>query len=78
MAKPNIVLRYGFWGGAAHWAKLIVELDRRGYNSLHAEEHLLISLADDAERTGKKMVRRIDDPVLRVGHSYGGDHHQGR
>ena len=26
--KPSIVLVHGFWGGAAHWAKVIVELER--------------------------------------------------
>ena len=69
--KPNIVLVHGFWGGAAHWAKVIVELNRRGYDSLHAVENPLTSLADDAERT-QKMVKQIDGPVLLVGHSYGG------
>ena len=24
--KPNIVLVHGFWGGAAHWGKVIVGL----------------------------------------------------
>lgn len=24
MKKPSIVLVHGFWGGAAHWAKVIV------------------------------------------------------
>ncbi|APA99672.1 alpha/beta hydrolase [Nocardia seriolae] len=69
--KPAIVLVHGFWGGAAHWAKLIVELRRRGYESLHAVENPLTSLADDAERT-RKMVCQIAGPVLLVGHSYGG------
>jgi pimeloyl-ACP methyl ester carboxylesterase len=69
--KPSIVLVHGFWGGAAHWAKVIVELDRRGYDSLHAVENPLTSLADDAERT-QKMVKQVDGPVLLVGHSYGG------
>ena len=23
--KPTIVLVHGFWGGAAHWSKVIVE-----------------------------------------------------
>jgi GNAT superfamily N-acetyltransferase len=27
--KPTVVLVHGFWGGAAHWAKVIVELRRR-------------------------------------------------
>jgi len=70
-STPSIVLVHGFWGGAAHWSKVIVELDRRGYGSLHAVENPLTSLADDAERT-RKMVKQVDGPVLLVGHSYGG------
>jgi len=66
--KPAIVLVHGFWGGAAHWGPLILELRRRGYDDLHAVENPLTSLADDAERT-QKMVRQIDGPVLLVGHS---------
>ncbi|UGT42782.1 alpha/beta hydrolase [Nocardia yamanashiensis] len=69
--KPAIVLVHGFWGGAAHWAKVIVELRQRGYGDLHAVENPLTSLADDAERT-RKMVAQVDGPVLLVGHSYGG------
>ncbi|PSR69106.1 alpha/beta hydrolase [Nocardia sp. MDA0666] len=69
--KPAIVLVHGFWGGAAHWAKVIVELNKRGYTDLHAVENPLTSLAEDAERT-RKMVKQIDGPVLLVGHSYGG------
>ena len=69
--KPSIVLVHGFWGGAAHWAKVILELSGRGYQSLHAVENPLTSLADDVERT-QKMVKQIDGPVLLVGHSYGG------
>ena len=71
MSKPSIVLVHGFWGGAAHWAKVIVELDQRGYDSLHAVENPLTSVPDDAERT-QKMIKQIDGPVLLVGHSYGG------
>ncbi|MFI2733692.1 alpha/beta hydrolase [Streptomyces sp. NPDC018711] len=69
--KPTIVLVHGFWGGAAHWAKVIVELDKRGYDRIHAVENPLTSLADDAERT-RKMVEQVDGPVVLVGHSYGG------
>lgn len=69
--KPSIVLVHGFWGGAAHWSKVIVELHNRGYDKLHAVENPLTSLADDAERT-RKMVQQIEGPVLLVGHSYGG------
>ncbi|MFE2041793.1 alpha/beta hydrolase [Streptomyces sp. NPDC059477] len=69
--KPAIVLVHGFWGGAAHWSKVITELHRRRFTSLHAVEVPLTSLAEDAERT-RKMVRQIDGPVVLVGHSYGG------
>lgn len=69
--KPTIVLVHGFWGGAAHWGKVIVELIRKGYTALHAVEMPLTSLADDAERT-RKMIAQQSGPVLLVGHSYGG------
>ncbi|EJL58641.1 putative hydrolase or acyltransferase of alpha/beta superfamily [Rhizobium sp. CF122] len=69
--KPTIILVHGFWGGAAHWGKVILELTRRGYQSIHAVELPLTSLAEDAERT-RKMVAQQKGPVLLVGHSYGG------
>ncbi len=69
--KPTIVLVHGFWGGAAHWAKVIVRLSALGHSNIHAVENPLTSLADDAART-RKMVAQVDGPVLLVGHSYGG------
>jgi len=68
---PAIVLVHGFWGGAAHWTKVITNLARKGHSSLHAVELPLTSLADDAERT-RKMIAQRAGPVLLVGHSYGG------
>ncbi|MBY5610476.1 alpha/beta hydrolase [Rhizobium leguminosarum] len=69
--KPTIILVHGFWGGAAHWGKVILELAHRGYQSIRAVELPLTSLAEDAERT-RKMVAQQKGPVLLVGHSYGG------
>ncbi|MFJ4195752.1 alpha/beta hydrolase [Pseudomonas sp. NPDC089534] len=69
--KPTIILVHGFWGGAAHWAKVIIELTRKGYTDIRAVEMPLTSLADDAERT-RKMIAQQSGPVLLVGHSYGG------
>lgn len=69
--KPTVVLVHGFWGGAAHWSNVITELSRKGYDSIHAVELPLTSLADDAERS-RKMVAQQGGPVLLVGHSYGG------
>src|SRR5262245_25988269 len=37
-SKPTIILVHGFWGGAAHWSKVIVELTKMGYGSIHAVE----------------------------------------
>lgn len=71
MNKPAVVLVHGFWGGAAHWAQLILELRRLGYQDIRAVENPLTSLADDAERT-RKMVAQIEGPVILAGHSYGG------
>lgn len=71
MSKPTVVLVHGFWGGAAHWSKVIVELSRMGYTDIRAVENPLTSLADDAERT-RKMVAQVNGPVVLVGHSYGG------
>jgi pimeloyl-ACP methyl ester carboxylesterase len=70
-SKPSIVLVHGFWGGAAHWSKVIIQLSKMGYGSVSAVENPLTSLADDAERT-RKMVAQQKGPVLLVGHSYGG------
>jgi len=69
--KPVIVLVHGFWGGAAHWNKVIVELLRLGHTHIRAVEMPLTSLAEDAERT-RKLVAQQKGPVLLVGHSYGG------
>lgn len=69
--KPTIILVHGFWGGAAHWSRVIIELSHRGFTSLQAVELPLTSLADDVERT-KKMIAQIDGDVILVGHSYGG------
>lgn len=69
--NPTIVLVHGFWGGAAHWSKVIVQLSKMGYGDIHAVENPLTSLADDAERT-RKMIAQQSGPVVLVGHSYGG------
>lgn len=71
MSKPTIVLVHGFWGGATHWANVILELKKLGYTDIRAVENPLTSLADDAERT-RKMLAQVAGPVVLVGHSYGG------
>jgi pimeloyl-ACP methyl ester carboxylesterase len=61
----------GGWGGAAHWAKVIIQLSAMGYDSIAAVENPLVSLANDADRT-RKMIAQQKGPVVLVGHSYGG------
>lgn len=69
--KPTIVLVHGFWGGAAHWHNVIVELSKLGHDRIRAVELPLTSLSDDAERA-RKLVAQQQGQVLLVGHSYGG------
>jgi pimeloyl-ACP methyl ester carboxylesterase len=69
--RPSIIFVHGFWGGAAHWSKVIMALAPKAYSSLHAVDLPLTSLADDAART-RKMIAQRAGPVLLVGHSYGG------
>lgn len=71
MSKPTVILVHGFWGGAAHWGKVILALSKRGYADIRAVENPLTSLADDAERT-RKMIAQVNGPVVLAGHSYGG------
>lgn len=68
---PAIILVHGFWGGAAHWAKVIPRLAAKGHDRLFAVENPLTSLRDDAERT-TRMIAQQQGSVLLVGHSYGG------
>jgi pimeloyl-ACP methyl ester carboxylesterase len=72
MPRPTIILVHGFWGGAAHWTKVILELSRMGYDDIHAVDNPLASLADDAARTGRLIAKHPRDSVILVGHSYGG------
>jgi len=69
--QASIILVHGFWGGAAHWSKVILGLSRLGHKSVMAVENPLTSLTDDAGRT-RKMIAQQKQPVILVGHSYGG------
>jgi pimeloyl-ACP methyl ester carboxylesterase len=71
MSKLAILLVHGFWGGAAHWGKVIPELHKRGYTDLSAVENSLVTVAGDAART-QQMIAQQPGKVLLVGHSYGG------
>lgn len=72
MSKDTvIILVHGFWGGAAHWSKVIQALDHQGYRNVRAIELSLMSFGEDVSRL-QKMIRQQKGEVLLVGHSYGG------
>ncbi|HDR2353299.1 TPA: alpha/beta hydrolase [Enterobacter roggenkampii] len=66
-----IILVHGFWGGAAHWSKVIRELDKKGHRKVRAIELPLTSFEDDVTRL-QKMIKQQEGKVILVGHSYGG------
>jgi pimeloyl-ACP methyl ester carboxylesterase len=75
---PPIVLIHGAWHGAWCFAALQAELDRRGLASYaidlpgHGGSALpLGDLHGDADHV-VEVLRRIGEPVVLVGHSYGG------
>ena len=72
MAYPAIILVHGFWGGAAHWSKVIPALDTLGHTALEAVEMPLTSFADDVGRV-TKMIAQHDGPVGLVGGQALGD-----
>jgi hypothetical protein len=62
--RPVIVLVHGFWGGAAHWSKVIVELGRMGYQSLRAVENPLTSLADGADHSPNTVDTSLKTAIV--------------
>ena len=68
--KPSIVLVHGAFADASGWSKLIPILEHDGYY-VTAVQIPLTSLADDIATT-KRVLDAQKDPVVVVGHSYGG------
>lgn len=71
-AEPikNIVLVHGAFADGSGWRAVTEILERDGY-SVSIVQHPETSLADDAAAT-KRMIERVNAPLLLVGHSYGG------
>ena len=68
--KPSIVLVHGAFADASGWAKIIPILEHDGYY-VTAVQIPLTSLGDDIATT-KRVLDAQKDPVVVVGHSYGG------
>lgn len=68
--KPTIVLVHGAFAESSSWNSVIAELGRDGYTAVAAANPLR-GVASDAAAVAA-IVRSISDPVVLVGHSYGG------
>ena len=68
--KPSIVFCHGLWADGSCFSKLIVPLQAEGYECI-AAQYGLNSTAEDVELT-KATIGRVSNPVILVGHSYGG------
>jgi pimeloyl-ACP methyl ester carboxylesterase len=71
-AEPikNVVLVHGAFADGSGWRAVADILERDGY-SVSVVQEPETSLADDAAAT-KRMIERVNAPLILVGHSYGG------
>jgi pimeloyl-ACP methyl ester carboxylesterase len=68
--KPTIVLVHGAFAESSSWDVVIQRLQAQGYTTIAAANPLR-SLSSDAESIAG-VVKSISEPVVLVGHSYGG------
>jgi pimeloyl-ACP methyl ester carboxylesterase len=68
--KPSIVFVHGLWADGSCFSKLIPTLQKEGFEVI-ASQHALDSLAGDVTNV-KRTIGRVSEPVILVGHSYGG------
>ena len=69
-SKPSIVFCHGLWADGSCFSKLIVPLQAEGYECI-ASQHGLNSTEEDVA-VAKATIGRANNPVILVGHSYGG------
>ena len=73
-AKPVIVLEHGSWADASSWNSVISRLQRRGF-TVYAPPNPLRGLPQDADYLHQFLTQNPalqGQPVILVGHSYGG------
>src|SRR5262247_2832521 len=68
--KPSIVFVHGLWADGSCFAKLIPTLQKEGFEVI-ASQHGLDSHTGDVTNV-KRTLGRVSEPVILVGHSYGG------
>lgn len=69
-AKKSIVFCHGLWADGSCFSKLILPLQAEGYECI-AAQYGLNTTAEDVAVT-KATIGRVSNPVILVGHSYGG------
>ena len=68
LVLPPVVLVHAAWADASSWNKVIPALQRKGMKVV-AVQIPLTSLSDDVA-TLRRLLRRVNGPVVLVGHSY--------
>ena len=68
--KPGIVFCHGLWADGSCFNKLTVPLLAEGYECI-AAQYGLNTVAEDVA-VAKATIGRVNNPVILVGHSYGG------
>jgi len=70
VSKPSIVFAHGLWADGSCFSKLIPTLQAEGHEVM-CSQHGLDSLKSDVACV-TRCFGRVSDPVVLVGHSYGG------
>jgi pimeloyl-ACP methyl ester carboxylesterase len=68
--QPTVVLVHGGFVDGSGWEAVYKLLRKEGYK-VNVVQNPTISLADDAATT-KRAISAANEPVVLVGHSYGG------
>ena len=71
MPKPTIVLVHGAWADGSSWNAVASELQSQDF-TVFAPPNPLRQVAIDAPYISSFLAQRASDPVVLVGHSYGG------
>ena len=68
--KASIVFAHGIWADGSCFNKVAQQLQGDGYRCLYSQHGLDTVAADVA--TARRTIARAENPVVFVGHSYGG------
>src|ERR671911_3172425 len=69
-SQPTVVLVHGAWADGSGW-RGVYDLLRQGGHEVRVVQNPTVSLQDDVAAT-KMIIGEQSDPVVLVGHSYGG------